>query len=120
MNSACLVAEGDKWYKYDLRKSKCTHQFLIVTDFEDLTQLPEGTVPITDLEECISGKKFTILLTLQETNPIEMPIIATFEQHISTLPKWIHQLIQSTQEEFHENLPALHTNFFSLPHHSHL
>eukprot|EP00978_Attheya_sp_CCMP212_P000100 scaffold186_cov32-Attheya_sp.AAC.3 len=117
-NKAMYAKDEDEWLKYDLRKSKCNRRFLIATHhFGDTTQLPEGTIPITDVEETFSGKKFTIPSTLQETNPTETPIIATFEQYISTLPKWIQQLIQSTQEEFHENQTALH-EFFSLLHHS--
>eukprot|EP00978_Attheya_sp_CCMP212_P033250 scaffold133307_cov46-Attheya_sp.AAC.3 len=100
--------EEDEWRKYDLHKSKCNRRFLIATDFGDPGQLPEDTIPITDLEETFSGKKFTIPATLQETNPTEMPIIATFEQYISTLPEWTQQLIQSTQEEFDDTQQALH------------
>eukprot|EP00978_Attheya_sp_CCMP212_P027776 scaffold93923_cov54-Attheya_sp.AAC.1 len=98
--------EGDTWHKHDIRQSN--RRSLVATDNGDQQQLPENTVRITDLEEMFGGKKFTNPSIIAAKHAIETPIIVSFDQYISTLPKWTQQLIQSTQEEFQEHQPALH------------
>eukprot|EP00978_Attheya_sp_CCMP212_P042022 scaffold249139_cov43-Attheya_sp.AAC.1 len=65
--------EGDKWHTHDIRKSN--RRSLVANNNGDQQQLPENTVPITDLEETFGGKKFTNPSIIEAKHTIETPII---------------------------------------------
>jgi hypothetical protein len=94
------------WIKYDIKKSN--RRYMVASDYREETTLPTDTTPITDLEELIEGKKFTRPALPQEKEVQEIQTYTSFRQYISTLPKWIQQLIQSTYKSLDGSLPELY------------